>query len=122
MVTVVDIACVLVGRLDIKQVVDTRRLRQARIDGRTPLPLDGYAGYIGAEDTAPGDRVNPARQTRRQWENQTGNEDFIAPRDRNSRRPGISTAVERSGGAMGARAEDNYPIRNGRRERAGRNG
>ena len=61
MVSVVDIACVRVGRLDIKQLVDTRRCRQARIDGCTPVPRHGYAGYRGAEDTAPGDRVDPAR-------------------------------------------------------------
>ena len=122
MVPVVDIACVLVCRLDIKDVVDTRSWREARVDGRTPLPLNGYAGYRGAEDTAPGWRNTATRQTRRHWESQTGKEDFIAPRDRNGRRPGISTAVERSGGASGAWAEDNYPVGNGGTERAGRNG
>jgi hypothetical protein len=116
MVPVIDIARVLVGRLDIKEVVDVRSWWQAHVDGRTPLPLHGYAGYRGAEDTAPGDRVDPARQTRRQWESQTGKEDFITPRDRNSRRSGI--VAEHSSGASGARTENNYPVRNARRERA----
>jgi hypothetical protein len=107
MVPVVDIARVLVGRLDVKDVVDSRRRRQARVDGRTPLPLHGYAGYRGAEDTAQVWRNTAAGQTRRQWENQTGQENFITSRDRNGRRPGIGTAVERSGGAGCARAEDN---------------
>ena len=120
MVSVIDIACVLVGRLDIEQVVDARRLRQARIDGRAPLPLHGYAGYRGAEDTAPGRRNTAARQTRRHWEGQTGKEDFVAPGYTNGRRP--NTIVKRSGGAGGRRAEDNYPVGNGCRERAGRDG
>ena len=67
MVPVIDIARVLVGRLDIKHVVDTRSCRPARVDGRTPLPLHGYAWYRGAEDTAPGRRNTAARQTRRHW-------------------------------------------------------
>ena len=60
MVPVVDIACVLVGRLEIKHVGVRRK---ARVDGRTPLPLHGYAGYRGAEDTTPGGRNTAARQT-----------------------------------------------------------
>jgi hypothetical protein len=61
MVTVVDIACVLVGRLEIEHVVDTRRWRKAGVDSGTPLPTEGYARYVGAEDTAPGHRVDSAR-------------------------------------------------------------
>jgi hypothetical protein len=49
MVSVVDIACVLMGRLDIKHV---EVWREAGVDGRTPLPLHMYTGYRGAEDTA----------------------------------------------------------------------
>ena len=120
MVPVVDIARVLVGRLDIKHVVDTRSCRPARVDGRTPLPLYGYAGYRGAEYTAPDRRNTAARQSRRHWESQTGKEDFITTGYRNGRRPGI--IAERRGGASGVRAEDNYPVRNGCRERAGRYG
>jgi hypothetical protein len=120
MVPVVDIARVLVGRLEIKHVVDTRSCRPARVDGRTPLPLYGYAGYGGAEYTAPGWRNTAARQSRRHWESQTGKENFITTGYGNGRRPGI--IAERSGGASGVRAEDNYPVRNGRRERAGGNG
>ena len=60
MVPVVDIACVRVGRFEIKRV-GVRR--EARIDSRTPLPLHGYTGYRGAEDTAPGRRNTAARQT-----------------------------------------------------------
>ena len=120
MVPVIDIASVLVGRLDIKHVVDTRSRRPARVDGRTPLPLYGYAGYRGAEYTAPDRRNTTARQTRRHWEGQTGKEDFVAPGYRNGRRPGI--VAERSGSATGVRAEHNYAVGNGRRERAGGNG
>ena len=122
MVSVVDNTCVRVGRFNIKHVVDTRSWRPAGVGGRTPLPLHLYTGYIGAEDTAQVWRNAAARQTRRHWESQTGQENFIAPRDRNSRRPGIGTAVERSGGASSARAEDNLAVGHGRRERAGRNG
>jgi hypothetical protein len=50
MISVVDITCVLVSWLDIKHV---EVWREARVGGRTPLPLHGYARYIGAEDTAP---------------------------------------------------------------------
>ena len=118
MVSVVDNTCVRVGRLDIKHVVDTRRWRPARVDGRTPLPLYGYAGYRGAEYTAPDRRNTAALQTRRYWQSQTGKENFITTGYRNGRRPGI--IVKRSGGgASGVRAEDNYPVR---RERAGGNG
>jgi len=67
MVSVIDVACVLVGRLEIEQVVDTRSWRQAGVYGCTPLPLHGYAWYRGAEDTAPGRRNTAARQTRRHW-------------------------------------------------------
>ena len=122
MVSIVDNTCVLVGRFDIKHVVDTRSWRPARVDSRTPLPLHLYPAYIGAEDTAQVWRNTAARQTRRQWESQTGQENFIAPRDGNGRRPGVGTAVERSGGATGARAKDNYAVGNGRREGAGCNG
>jgi hypothetical protein len=53
MVPVVDIACILAGRLEIKRI----GVRwEARVDGRTPLPLHGYTGDRGAEDTAPGRR------------------------------------------------------------------
>ena len=75
MVPVIDIACVRVGRLDIKHV---EILREARVDGRTPLPLHGYARYSGAKDTAPVWRNTAARQARRHWEPQTGQENFIA--------------------------------------------
>ena len=75
MVPVIDIACVRVGRLDIKHV---EILREARVDGRTPLPLHVYTGYRGAEDTAQVGRNTAARQTRWHWESQTGQENFIA--------------------------------------------
>jgi hypothetical protein len=44
---------------------DTSRCRPARVDGGTPLPLHRYAGYRGAEDTAPGRRKyrRPANPT-----------------------------------------------------------
>jgi len=113
MVSVVDNTCVLVGRLDIKHVVDTRSWRPAGVDGGTPLPTQVYTGYVGAEDTAQVWRNTAARQTRPQWESQTGQENFIAPRDRNGRRPGIGTAVERSCGATGARAKDYHAVGNG---------
>jgi hypothetical protein len=47
MVPIIDVACVLVGRLDIKEVVDTRRLREARVHRRSPFPAHGDAGFRG---------------------------------------------------------------------------
>jgi hypothetical protein len=79
MVPVVEIACVLVGRFDIKHVVDTRSRRPAGVDGGTPLPLHLYTGYGGAEDTAQVWLNTAARQTRRHWESQTRQGNFIAP-------------------------------------------
>ena len=53
MVPIVDIACVLVSRFDIKHIVDTRSWRPAAVGRRTPLPLYLYTRYRGTEDTAP---------------------------------------------------------------------
>jgi hypothetical protein len=78
MVPVVDVARVLVSRLNVKRVVATRNRWEAGVGSRTPLPLHGYTGYRGTEDTAPGRRNTAPRQTRRQRESQTGKEDFIA--------------------------------------------
>lgn len=111
MVPIVEIACLVMGRLDHKRVVKSRvRWREAGVDGCTPLPLHGYAGHRGAERTAPGYRTDTAWQTRRQREGHTREENFITPGNRNDCRPGI--AVERSGGAGDVRTENNFSVRN----------
>lgn len=51
MIPIVEIARILVGRLDVKKVVVGR----TRVDGCAPFPpLNGYARRIGAECTLPG--------------------------------------------------------------------
>ena len=86
----------------------------ARVDGRTPFPLDVYARYSRTECTRPGYRSRDFAidlgKAGRHWNGQTGKKDVIGPGERNCCHPGIAYVIVRCGRARRAWREGDLGV------------